>query len=257
MWNPGRIVLSAKPAEQMVTGLFPTRCAVCGSAGVSPCRCCVIPIRIRAVPLCPAPPLWCATVVSPFAYDGAVRTLITAAKYRGNTRALLFLAGRMAEAVLESRPEIVLPATAGGDLECGQQFASSSTARFGWNQPLRCETVVTWAPTSPQRRRRRGYDQAQILAQHTATLLGLRCQRLLVHRSDRRVQTGATREERSQRAERFRAVPFEGTAASFRLGQVLLVDDVMTTGATLSGAARVLRDVGAPSVHAVVAAITL
>ncbi len=193
----------------------------------------MVPIRVRSLPLCPAAPLWCATVVSPFAYDGAVRTLITAAKYRGNTRALVFLAGRMAEAVLESRPEITCLAT---------------SAAFGG------ETVVTWAPTSPQRRRRRGYDQAQVLAQHTAMLLGLRCQRLLVHRSDRRAQTGSTREERSQRAERFRLL--EGSDG-LELGQVLLVDDVMTTGATLSDAARVLRDAGAPCVNALVAAVKL
>src|SRR5205085_4865529 len=39
--------------------------------------------------------------------------------------------------------------------------------------------VVTWAPTSPSRRRARGYDQAEVLARPVATALGVPCRRLL------------------------------------------------------------------------------
>ncbi len=234
----GGIGGKAGSVSHAVGGFFPGRCAVCGATGASPCRACVVPIRSHAVAPRVVVPLWCSSVVSPFAYDGSVRTIITASKYRGSTRGLVFLAGRMAEAVLAARPDFAEHAEHGERGEHGEHG----------------ETLVTWAPTSPQRHRRRGYDQAQLLAQHTAMLLGLRCERLLVHRSDSQAQTGASRHERSLRVERFRPVPLSAGSLS---GGVLLIDDVMTTGATLSGAARVLRDAGAPCVNALVAAVTL
>ena len=96
--------------------------------------------------------------------------------------------------------------------------------------------VVTWAPTSARRVRRRGYDQAEAIARAVARQLGVPCRRLL-YRAHNAPQTGKSRVERlvgpSFRARR----PRSGLA-------VLVVDDVVTTGATLRAAGEALRAAG-------------
>src|SRR4029078_11989693 len=55
--------------------------------------------------------------------------------------------------------------------------------------------VVTWARTSNRRVRRRGYDQAEVIARAIAKQLGVPCIRLL-YRAHGTPQTGKTRSER-------------------------------------------------------------
>lgn len=101
---------------------------------------------------------------------------------------------------------------------------------------------VTWAPTTPERARRRGFDQAELLARALARRWGLPA-RPLLGRTPGTAQAGRTADDRA-RTPRFRAtgpVPAE----------VVLVDDVVTTGATLTAAARALRSAGATTVVAV------
>ncbi len=108
--------------------------------------------------------------------------------------------------------------------------------------------AVTWAPTTAVRRRERGFDQAELLARALARRLGgVPCRRLLV-RPPGPAQTG-------------QAVEVRRTGPSFRPAgpcppSVLLVDDVVTSGATVTAAARALRAAGAVQVHVVAAART-
>jgi predicted amidophosphoribosyltransferase len=109
--------------------------------------------------------------------------------------------------------------------------------------------VVTWAPTSAARRRSRGYDQAELLARAVARRLGVPCRRLLTRVDDgSQPQTGRTREERM--------VGPSFVARRRVRGAVLLVDDVVTTGATLRSAEAALRSAGARAVHPIAAAAT-
>jgi predicted amidophosphoribosyltransferase len=163
--------------------------------------------------MAPPPPgvdAWCA----PFAYEGIGRELVARVKYRGARAAVPWLASAMVDAI---------------DLR--------------W--PL--ADVVTWAPTSPARRRQRGFDPAELLARAVARRL--RARRLGV--LDRRPgppQTGL------DAAARRRGPQFAARAAVPTT--VLLVDDVATTGATLTAAASALREGGARVVLALTAART-
>ena len=119
--------------------------------------------------------------------------------------------------------------------------------------PLDCD-VVTWTPLSRKRLRRRGYDQARLLAEPVAEHLGVPCAQLLVKTRNNPAQSGT--EGRDKRAANVSGVysPAPGTSAAGL--RVLLVDDIVTTGATLSECARVLKAAGADKIFALTLAMT-
>jgi len=174
---------------------------------------------LRAPPWRPAPPglVSCAAVLR---YDDASRRLVAGVKYR-NARAVV---GRLAGALAE----LVAPAVAAGAVG-----------------------VVTWAPTTEAHRRDRGFDHARLLARALAHRVDLPA-RALLRRGPGPPQTGRARGERWLGPE-FRARAPTPTTAD-RAAGVLVVDDVITTGATLAAAARALRAAGWIEVHGAAAA---
>lgn len=105
--------------------------------------------------------------------------------------------------------------------------------------------VVTWAPTSHRRRRERGFDQAELLARAVARRRALPVARLL------RRLPGGPQAGRSARERRDGPTFVACRAWS---GPVVVIDDVATTGATLSAAARALHRAGVEAVHGLVVA---
>jgi predicted amidophosphoribosyltransferase len=97
--------------------------------------------------------------------------------------------------------------------------------------------AVVAVPAAPGRLRRRGFDPAGELAAALAARLGVEVEACLVRR-------GSGHQRGRGRAERIRRPPWvEAVAVAPR--SVLLVDDVLTTGATLTSCAAALRGAGA------------
>lgn len=110
------------------------------------------------------------------------------------------------------------------------------------------KTVVTHIPTATSRYRQRGYDQAELIARRFAQLKGLQYIPLLTRQGHSR-QVGAKRLLRlSQLEGAFR--PRNAYAAAG--AEVILIDDIVTTGATIDAAARVLKAAGAKRVSAAI-----
>jgi ComF family protein len=110
------------------------------------------------------------------------------------------------------------------------------------------QTVVVPIPTATSRVRSRGYDHAVLLARNIARIQGLPYARALTRLTQSR-QVGASRAQR--------LTQLEGAFATVKPklinnADILLVDDVLTTGATLAEAAKTLRAAGAATVSALV-----
>ena len=193
--------------------LFRQRCEACGDIARVLCASCRTQLFAMVQPECDA-------AVAAVAYEGIARRLILNLKYRDHRQVVAVLAELLAQRLMQRVPNIATV----------------------------CD-VVTWAPTSTARVRRRGHDQAELLARRLARVLDVPCRRLLIKTSTN-VQTGASREER-----------LRGSVFSARkLGvnsHVMVVDDVVTTGTTLRCAADALRKAGAGQVTCVAVASAL
>lgn len=104
---------------------------------------------------------------------------------------------------------------------------------------------VAYVPVGRKRLRRRGYDQTRLLAEAAARELGMEAERLLDKTRDNPAQSGI----------RDRAARLANVSGVYRVSadvkgkRVLLIDDILTTGATVSECARVLKTAGAENVY--------
>lgn len=114
--------------------------------------------------------------------------------------------------------------------------------------------LIAWVPVSRWRRLTRGYDQVELLAKAVGRELGMepvRCLRKFRHNPP---QSGI--KSKAERRANVLGVYKPVEPERFRGRRVLLLDDIMTTGATLEESARVLLTAGAAEVHgAILAAV--
>lgn len=115
--------------------------------------------------------------------------------------------------------------------------------------------LITFMPIGWLRGRERGYNQAELLARAVAEPLGLPCRATLRKRAFTPKQSeqkdAAARQKNAERA----FLPL--TNAEVRGQAIVLVDDIVTTGATAAAAVRLLREMGAARVYVLAAARTL
>jgi len=110
--------------------------------------------------------------------------------------------------------------------------------------------AIVAVPMPRARERRRGYNQAELLARALSRRVGIRCDMtLLARRGERAAQSTLPKR---QRAENVRGA-FVASASS-QGTSILLVDDISTTGETLRACATALREAGAARVCAVAVA---
>jgi competence protein ComFC len=111
--------------------------------------------------------------------------------------------------------------------------------------------LIVPVPLHPARQRERGFNQATLLAESVSAEISLPSRPLLERV---RYTTTQTALDRSERMENLHNAFRLRKKADVRGLRVLLIDDVLTTGSTLSECARVLKRAGATSVHAATAA---
>jgi ComF family protein len=205
---------------RLLQGLLPVRCLMCGESGdlghVDLCSHC-----LEALPLRPAAAV--AGIAAgtgrcvPFAYAPPVDAQILALKFHGDLRGARVHGALLAAA----RATLVVP-------------------------PPALPVALVPVPLHAERRRERGFNQAEQLARHAGRWLGVavRCDVL------RRVR-GTVAQSTLPAAQRQRNVEaaFAAAPGAAALGHVALVDDVLTTGATLRAAALALRVAGVAQVE--------
>lgn len=112
--------------------------------------------------------------------------------------------------------------------------------------------VVTWIPVSRLRLLKRGYDQAELLAENVAGLLGKPCVRMLVKKKNVKPQSRLKNVymRRANVSGAFGTVDSQDADGK----RILVIDDIVTTGATLSECARLLLMKGAAEIRCAAAA---
>jgi len=111
--------------------------------------------------------------------------------------------------------------------------------------------IIVPVPLHFHRRWQRGYNQSELLAKFLGRKLGIPCRTPLKRVRATRRQATLPREDRLRNLTGAFAV---GRPASVTGKKILLVDDVLTTGATLHAAAQTLLDAGAAEINVFVAA---
>ncbi|MBQ8658023.1 MAG: ComF family protein [Clostridia bacterium] len=179
---------------------------------------------------CKAAPPAFALGVSAFVYDGESATLVNALK-EGRKRLALYLGEKTAERLLHDHRDLL----------------------------MQTEWLVVPVPLTPRSLRQRGYNQAETLVQAIVTPLEKAGVKLEIDPDilQKHRETGAQKDlEAKNRRENVAGAYRVHKRAACRGKNVLLVDDIMTTGATGDECAKILLSAGAAQVLFCVAAAT-
>ena len=206
--------------HHLVQLLFPPKCVLCGKLlqkdETDLCHTC----RIEApwYRNTKRKPQFLDSVAAIWYYEGTVRSSILRYKFRGR-RSYADAYGRLLAMALEKE-----------ELEFD---------------------LITWIPISRMRKWKRGYDQVELVAKTAGRELGLEPVPTLKKVRHNRPQSGI-HGQAERRANVLGAYKSLGRNVSGQ--RILLLDDILTTGATASEAARVLKTAGAAEVHCAVVA---
>jgi ComF family protein len=269
------LIWAGRTAENLFAVLFPSDCRICGAplvriSRLPVCEECldqIHPVQGKVCSVCGERVLsayrlagddgsvrcpLCRRIEPPFvravaygSYDGGLRELIHLLKYDGVRPAANVLGRMLAEALADLHQV---------GAEHGAAALDAVGERGGQNRSI---TVIP-VPLHKIKRRQRGFNQAELIAQ--AALKVLRTGRfvlgkdVLQRQRETQSQIGLTSH---QRRENMRGAFAVTRAEEIRGREVLVVDDVYTTGTTVSECARVLRRAGASRVWVATVARTL
>lgn len=216
---------------QVIEVAYPPRCAGCGLRGCWVCADCLAAVPLFADPRCqtcsmPLHGIACDCRELPLGidrlwvagpYDGWLRGAVHDFKFKGETARASSLAALLADAA----------------------------------RSLGTDSALVPVPMHAKRKRQRGYDQVAVLATALGNLTGQPVIEALTKDRETLTQVGLSASERSLNL--IDAFSLR-VAVGLLPDQVVLVDDVATTGSTLSESARALRSAGVSQVSAVVIA---
>ncbi len=210
--------------EKLIAVIAPHRCLSCGATGALLCRVCLDGLVEARRPACFAcngfspSGRTCSRCKRTYAIDG-----VTVGAYYDELMRRFVAAIKYERAGSEARlaAELLVPGLYADEFD-----------------------VVTWVPAVPRRERQRGYNQAKIIAKAVAKQLDLPDRQLLL-RMRGNSQVG---QSRRTRLEQVKGQFLPARPKPIRDSRVLLVDDVLTTGATMSECSKALKQAGAKSV---------
>lgn len=115
--------------------------------------------------------------------------------------------------------------------------------------------IISWVPLHKSRLRERGYDQSEIIAKSLAKRMGLPCVRLIVKEKNNKRQSSIDDKE----------IRMSNVSGVYRLAsneellgkRILLIDDIITTGATIGECAATLKGAGCTEIYAAAVAAAM
>lgn len=233
----------AETSDALVSVIFPAGCRICGK----------LLIDARRVPICqdclssfqPIPPLSCEICGRPLpGLTPQEREALLCPACRDKTyafdraRSFALYEAPLVRAILLLKFEQIEP--------LGAWFAKRLTELVDNEGDKLAADVVVPVPLHRDRERERGYNQAALISQPLAKRLGLPHKAVLLMRTRARPDKRILSLE--ERWESVRGAFATRPGSQVDNLRVLLVDDVLTTGATLDACARALREAGAKSV---------
>ena len=215
---------------KIVSAIFGTPCPGCMQVTSAPCNSCNS--KISLITNSQSTPKFhnqyldnfgsninSANIIVAFGYSTVIRKMILGLKYRNMRSSLSLFAGALAERIAHET------------LNTKQEI-----------------DFITWAPTTSQRKLERGHDHAELIARFVARELQVPC-RSVLHRLTNQPQTGRSKQER--------LVGPQFLSRELKNQCVVVIDDVVTTGATLAGASQALYKAGAGRVICAAVASTV
>ena len=207
-----------KKLSDFFSFIFGSTCPACGCLASQVCSQCLKSIRLNES-VSKQIVEYHDKVIVAYAYSAVIRKVILGFKYRNQRSSLRFLGDALVDRLVVEK--------------------SRSLCKID---------LITWAPTTDLRKIERGHDHAELIARYVAKQLQISCRKVLTRLSDH-PQTGKSRDAR--------LVGPVFTAQKLNAEHVLIIDDVVTTGATLNSASHALYQAGAGLVTCMAVASTV
>lgn len=142
-----------------------------------------------------------------YQYDGVVRDIIHKLKYDNRADLAKLLGGRIYKCILDKEIEV---------------------------------DIITWVPIHSKRLKTRGYDQARLMAEDVASRLNLSCAKLVDRTRETKPQYNLGKEERIENI----SGAFEFCGENIAGKRIILIDDICTTGTTMSECVKLIENAG-------------